>query len=492
VAKAQDGMRRWTVGIVGGGPGGLFTAYLLEQLASPPPSITIFEASERLGGKVITERFSAGGPRYEAGAAELYDYSAIDHDPLKELIEELRLPILPMGGTAISWRQQLLSTLDDIRDYLGPMAADSLVAFDRRAKSEVSPREFYEAIHASPRRQATAGPANLRFSNTLSRMAAPARQLVEQFIHSDLATEPAATSHHYGLDNYVMNDPAYMELYCIAGGNEQLIDRLAARLTAQIYRRHQITAVSSSMDGRLRLDWRTQSATGHDEFDAVVLALPVAPLASLTFSDLTLASAMQRHLDHYDHPGHYLRISVLFEEPFWRKWLKDSYCMLDAFGGCCLYDESTREPSEDRGVLGWLLGGDAAEQWAEASDEELVAAALHSLPFDRDRAAALQQEARVHRWIGAVSGQPGGFTPQSLDARHCPAPLSHPQLLVVGDYLFDSTLNGVLDSAEHAAGWLATMIASGEPPTASSFRLRPATETIPAIPRPLTRKAQHA
>lgn len=166
--------------------------------------------------------------------------------------------------------------------------------------------------------------------------------------------------------------------------------------------------------------------------------------------------------------------------------------MLDAFGGCCLYDESTREPSEDRGVLGWLLGGDAAEQWAEASDEELVAAALHSLPYDRDRAAALQQEARVHRWIGAVSGQPGGFTPQSLDARHCPAPLSHPQLLVVGDYLFDSTLNGVLDSAEHAAGWLATMIASGEPPTASSFRLRPATETIPAIPRPSTRKAQHA
>jgi len=128
VAKAQDGMRRWKVGIVGGGPGGLFTAYLLEQLASPPPSITIFEASERLGGKVITERFSAGGPRYEAGAAELYDYSAIDHDPLKELIEELRLPILPMGGTAISWRQQLLSTLDDIRDHLGPMAADSLVA----------------------------------------------------------------------------------------------------------------------------------------------------------------------------------------------------------------------------------------------------------------------------------------------------------------------------------------------------------------------------
>jgi len=26
---------------------------------------------------------------------------------------------------------------------------------------------------------------------------------------------------------------------------------------------------------------------------------------------------------------------------------------------------------------------------------------------------------------------------------------------VVGDYLYDSTLNGVLDSAEHVAGWVA-------------------------------------
>jgi hypothetical protein len=34
------------------------------------------------------------------------------------------------------------------------------------------------------------------------------------------------------------------------------------------------------------------------------------------------------------------------------------------------------------------------------------------------------------------------------EARHRPEPVGHPGLFVVGDYLFDSTLNGVLDSAE--------------------------------------------
>ena len=38
----------------------------------------------------------------------------------------------------------------------------------------------------------------------------------------------------------------------------------------------------------------------------------------------------------------------------------------------------------------------------------------------------------------------------------------YPRLFVVGDYLFDSTLNGVLDSADYAAGWIATMAAGGQ------------------------------
>ena len=37
--------------------------------------------------------------------------------------------------------------------------------------------------------------------------------------------------------------------------------------------------------------------------------------------------------------------------------------------------------------------------------------------------------------------------------------MEHPNLFVVGDYLFDSTLNGVLDSADHVTGWLAGWLA---------------------------------
>ena len=99
---------------------------------------------------------------------------------------------------------------------------------------------------------------------------------------------------------------------------------------------------------------------------------------------------------------------------------------------------------------------------AGQNDEELIAAAIESLPSHNKEARQLFREAKVHRWLGAVSAQPGGFHQVNTDTRHCPDAHNCPRLFVVGDYLFDSTLNGVLDSADYAAGWIATMAAGGQ------------------------------
>jgi hypothetical protein len=65
--------------------------------------------------------------------------------------------------------------------------------------------------------------------------------------------------------------------------------------------------------------------------------------------------------------------------------------------------------------------------------------------------------------MNAVNALPGGSPPQPLPRRHQPDPLGTPDLLVVGDYLFDSTLNGVLDSADYVASWLAARMTESSP-----------------------------
>ncbi|MFY7950931.1 MAG: flavin monoamine oxidase family protein [Armatimonadaceae bacterium] len=446
-------MPAWNIGIIGGGPGGLMTAYALEKWANDPLRVTIFEASDRLGGKILTPGFGRVPATYEAGAAEFYDYSHHDDDPLKELVEELGLPIGRMEGASAVVRGKTVANVDDLRDQFGPAAAEALLAFDRQAKDAITPQEFYEGDTEGVGDPLT----RPGFDSLLGGIPhIDARQYVEQFIHSDLAAEPSQTSVAYGLHNYLMNDPAYMGLYGITGGNEALPRELAKRLAADIKMNQRVSSVGRGSDGRLSV---TTDRDGPQAFDAVVVALPHDALGKLQFQGEALAAAMAAHKAEYDHPAHYLRVTVAFREHFWRDKLAGSYCMLDAFGGCCLYDESGRNPGSPHAVLGWLIGGDAAKGMNHLTDDELVRAVLDALPPELAAGRTLVVEARVHRWIGAVSALPGGLHARTLDRRHRPEPAAHPHLFVVGDYLFDSTLNGVLDSAEYVARWLVSLMA---------------------------------
>ena len=60
--------------------------------------------------------------------------------------------------------------------------------------------------------------------------------------------------------------------------------------------------------------------------------------------------------------------------------------------------------------------------------------------------------------MGAVNARPGGKRLLDMRLRHCPDPAGNPYLLVIGDYLLNSTINAVVDSAEYAAGALLSKI----------------------------------
>jgi len=449
------------VAIIGGGPGGLFTAYELQRIVDRPLQVTVFEASDRLGGKVQTAQFASAAVRYEVGAAEFYDYERLGHDSLKDLVRELGLPLRPLSGPVVMVDGHPIANVDDVRDRLGPAAAHALLEFDRQARDRMTPREFYQ----SGSTDVSVAPDPARFDTTIAGISCPqARLYIKNLIHSDLAAEPAQTNVEYGLQNYLMNDPKYMQQYAIDGGNERLMTSLAARLDAAVRLGCRATQVARSPSGRLRVRLQERDVSTEREFDAVVAALPHSAMGQIEFAGSRLSTAIASHQSHHDHPAHYLRVTLLYDRPFWRSRVHGSFWMLDRFGGCCLYDEALRDPTVTHGILGLLLAGDAAREMALAPDEEIVRRVLESLPPSLDDGCSVPIETRVHRWIGAVSAMPGGTHPMPVDRRHCPEPIDHPNLFVVGDYLYDSTLNGVLDSAEYVAAWIAAKVAQDSCP----------------------------
>lgn len=452
------------IGVVGGGPGGLLTAFFLNKFANTPNRVTIFEADSRLGGKILSPTFSSQSITYEAGAAEFYDYSDHDEDPLKQLIYELGLSVCPLNGTSAILQNQVISNLDDVSESFGPAMRHGVLSFDNVARNIMTASEFYHSDHPEGEQCNFALGPQENHATLQSLMSKVVKQpeinrYIETLIHSDLATEPNQTNIPYGLQNYLMNDPAYMGQYCILGGNEQLPKELANRINATILTEQRVTKIEKAENSsRLKINSQTKHESIIEEFDFVVVALPLNHISAVRFGGAQLQNAVQKHYDHYYCPAHYLRISILFEKPFWQSIVSDSFWMIDAFDGCCLYDESVRQPGLAQGVLGWLVSGESAKEMCGWEDHKLINAALNSLPAIMSAGKNQFIEGTVHRWEAAVNGKPGGKFILNLDRRHQPEPEQHQKLFFVGDYLFDTTLNGVLDSAHYVATWIAAML----------------------------------
>jgi SAM-dependent methyltransferase len=109
-------------------------------------------------------------------------------------------------------------------------------------------------------------------------------------------------------------------------------------------------------------------------------------------------------------------------------------------------------------ALGWLLAGNDALALSNLDDERLTRLALESLPQPLRPNRRTLLESRVHRWVGTVNGLPGGNPVTDMRSRHCPDPNARPCVYLVGDYMFDSTLNGVCDSASYVAELLMTRL----------------------------------
>ena len=444
------------IGIVGGGPGGLFTAYLLQELLGSAAEITVFEASARLGGKVLTQKFSKTGSLFEAGVAELYDYSHYGPDPLKLLVEKLGLKTLPMAGPAVILGDTVIADAGDIEQRLGGRSAAAVDTFYRECEKLCSPADYFDDRCQDDNNHPW---ANLSLNEILDRIPdEAARRYVETAIHSDVATEPHLTSALNGLKNVLMEDPRYMSVYAIAGGIERLIESLREKLTARLCLNTSVVTVARDNAG-YRLAVGTPDELEWHSFDIVVIALPDYWLSRLCWQEPDLGHTIQKHIAHYDRPAHYLRITGLFEQPFWRSSVAGSYFMQDAFGGCCLYDESARYPDANgHGVLSWLLAGSTALTLSNLPDERLIAMALQSLPAPLAAGRNLFIEGRVHRWVGTINGLPGGNPVHENIRRHQPSLANDPGLFLVGDYLFDSTLNGVIDSADFVARTILTNV----------------------------------
>jgi monoamine oxidase len=442
------------VAVVGGGPSGLFATYLLNEQV-PQAHVTIFEADNALGGKIVTECFADGTP-FESGVAELYEYLNPDKpDSLRMLIEEeLGLHTVNMHGGTVLLGNDILRDDHEFERLYGEEAAKQLRGFYEAVAAQLSVPQYttrWQIDNSHPWTKKTF------LEHLIKEVESPhARHYIQTAIHCDLATEPHTCNGLNAIKNALMDNKEYMQRYHVVGGIDRIVEKLEERLVADVRLYHRVTAVCRHGD-LYRVCYNRHGNSASEFFDAVIVALPNQYLGQLCWDeDEKLRQAIENVVWHYDQPGHYIRITLRFDEVWWDALgIPGDYWMLDAFHGCCVYNENQRWLRGN--CLSFLIAGQDALLLCchDQSDECIVKHLLDALPdCMRQPARDHVQEFKIARYAGSVNAQPGGWPAAELRSVHTPDPRGHPALVLAGDYFFDSTLNGALVSAHTAVDLL--------------------------------------
>ncbi len=296
--------------IIGGGPGGLMSAWYLKKKLGELCRVTIFEASDRIGGKVLTRKFETAPAMYEAGVAEIYDYSMTGPDPLRELIQHFGLQTIPMDAEQVQLDGELLDDIPGMRRKYGARTADAIAAFRKRCTTMMSPIQYYEGVGAHDNEHPW---AFMTAEELLDKEVADsvAKRFLKVMARSDLATESHNTNGLNALKNFVMDVDGYIGLYSIQNGNEQLIDCLKSEVDADIQLNHRVLKVGKTQAGRYQLNMMNGKGPETRDFDLVMMCLPHSWLATMGWDGEQLRKSMVKHVAYFDRPAHYLRVSIL-------------------------------------------------------------------------------------------------------------------------------------------------------------------------------------
>jgi len=431
------------VAVVGAGFSGLMSAFLLEKILGPDIDIVIFESSGRLGGRICTLELGGPDSYYDSGAAELYEIAG--GYSLKALVHALGLQTRDMVATPFfHFADALLRCEDDFQAVLGTPARAALTRFWELLTSMRTPDQYALAGHPADNCHPW---SRQSFSETLRLIEdAQARHFTEVQVHSDVSTEPDLTTGLFGVDNLLVDHPDYVQMFTLVGGNEQLVHALAERISARVLLNAHVTQICAQRGGSYEVTY-TGELTRRFHADYILVTPPPLSLDTICWTPTPLESAIRAHIRHHRYPADYVRVTLRTTERVWADELPEDYFVCQGLGGTTVYEKSILSDSQEIPILSLLIGGRHATELAHRPDGEVFHRVLQALPDEAHIDRNLVSTFRVDRWTNevGVSRLPGGVPLRPLAKRHAPS-ADYPNVFMLGDYLYDTTINGALDA----------------------------------------------
>jgi monoamine oxidase len=340
--------------IAGAGMAGLAAARALEDRGI---RVTLIDARDRVGGRVLTFRRLARGQHAEAGA----DLIESDHDAAKALASRLRLrlvPILARGlgyyGADIGGRLRRQSMASGFR-YFAP-AIHALVAGyklgEQRWDTAFAARLARQSV-ADWARDVAAGPGAPALGYLLERL----RAFRGLFLADPEDLSLLALVDFFAADPF--GDESGMSR--VRGGNDRLATALAATLRTAPLLGHALRRVVHD-DRRVRVTVEGTDGIDVVSADYLIVAIPPPNVCRVQFSPALPPAHGRAYRTLRMGPA--TRLVLQFDRRFWRhRGQPDLFGTAQDYGAVW---DGNEEQQQSPGVLSCLAGGGASAALQQA------------------------------------------------------------------------------------------------------------------------------
>lgn len=355
------------IAIVGAGIAGLSAAYYLDRAGVP---VRIFEASKRVGGRILSRQRALGTETTVELGGEFIDSG---HKYIRKLAKDLGLAEVDLFSADTDLNKDIWFFNNRLINERELVAA--FVPLVKQMDRDV--KAIGDVNYQSKNRRAIALD-RLSITQYLNRYCPD--PTLREFIGVAYTNEYGLAADRQSAINLLLligKDYQQIEIfgssdqrYQIRGGNQQIIDRLAAKLSDRIELNSQLESIRSTASGRYRLSIRQGENSKEYVFDRVILALPFSILRNIDLG-VRLPALKQTAIEEIGY-GTNSKLMTAYSERLWRTKYRSngsSYSDLDTSETW----ESSRYHKLKSGIITSFSGGNLGVKIARSKPAEAVA-----------------------------------------------------------------------------------------------------------------------